>query len=134
MSMLNNVELKEKDKLVDECFKYISKEQIEQFFGIRIRLYGCDKDNIPMYNIYKGDKLIFGKKNSWDVQQILEFISCRCANLLCETAKKDENHEAASKKADELEARELEYEEKYYVTCPICNITYNSKTEDHFHL
>lgn len=80
------------------------------------------------------NKEIVLKVYSWDVRTILEFISRRCANLLCETAKKDENHEAASKKADELEARELEYEEKYYVTCSICNITYDSNTEDHFHL
>lgn len=130
MAKGNNVELQEKRKLVNECFKCISKEEIEKFFGIKIRL-DSDEDEPNTYNIYKGDELIFGKMRSWDVKQILRDISEECAHLLCNSAEKDKNSEAARKKADELEIKELEFEKKHYVICPICGITYNSFFEIH---
>lgn len=130
MAKGNNVESQEKQNLVNECFKDISKEQIEKFFGIKILR---DSDEDDTYNIYRGDELIFGKMHTWDVGEILRDISAKCSGLLCNSAEKDENGKAARKKAYELEAKELEYEKNYYVKCPICGYTYNSSHETHFH-
>lgn len=96
----NDVELNQKFNLVSECFKGISKKQIEEFFGIRVLLNSDNPKECYKYNIYKGDKLIFAKMASWDVEYILNDFSSRCAMLLCNSAEKDKDTEATSKKAE----------------------------------
>lgn len=129
MSENGLIKFQEKMELANNCFKDISKEDIENFFGITLKSQKVQEKTL--YNVYRGDELILPQMTLWDIENIFSDISKQSAELLCRYADKEDNPKMVNQKAKDLENSELEREQKDFRICPYCGQRYDSARAIH---
>lgn len=77
---------------------------------------------------------MFANQKPWDIDEILSQISGDMSETLRKNAEKDKNMTAVKKYFEEKRKKQEKYEEENYVTCPICGLRYNKRSESHYHL
>ena len=119
-------------KVKQSCSKYM----IENTLGITIKKSkSSGNKKIDEFNIYdkKTGELLMVNVSQLDIDHLSEWIGRSLFDSLIKEAELDEDSENVNNLAEEQRTSQKEYEKKYYKTCPICGMQYDSSFQSHSH-